>query len=104
MTKKKNIEPLNLFVDKLIEEKGFHGLEPEVMQQIKVDLLKRVDDHLNAAIINHLPESELGQFTKLLESQKGPSEIQAFCDKHILDFNKVVASTLLKFRKIYLGG
>lgn len=95
----KNIEE---FVDKIIEEKGFNTKDPEVVAQIKSDLLSRVEDRINAMIMANMPESALVEFEGLLDA-KDEKVTEAFIREQILDIDEKVASTLLAFRTMYVG-
>jgi hypothetical protein len=98
----KNMD-LHTFVDKLVSEKReFEGLEPEVITQIKSDLLSRVEDRINAAILNNIPNDQMEKFEKLTESGTD-DEVQAFCQIHIPDLAQLIASELIVFRQTYLS-
>lgn len=95
-------EALNLFVSRLIEEKKFDNLDPEIVEQIKNDLLERVEDRINASILGHMPAEKLEEFNGLLD--KGSAEkIQSFCKENIHDLDDVIAKELMNFRSIYLN-
>ncbi len=95
---------LVLFVDRLIEEKNFpEGLEKEVVGQIKADLLSRVEDRVNAVIINNLSEDKLDEFMKLLDSDISDSEMQNFCADNIPELPQLLASELMVFKQTYLS-
>lgn len=94
---------LQMFVDTLVSEKReFEGLEHEVIAQIKRDLLSRVEDRINAVVINNIPEDKLSDFEKLTESGTD-EEIQAFTLKVIPDLAERIASELIVFKQTYLG-
>jgi len=91
------------FVDRLVEEKGFKGLDEAVMKQIKKDLMTRVEDRINATILQKLPANKLDDFETLLDSKAGEKKIQDFCTKNIPDLNQEIAGALLRFRDVYLN-
>ena len=94
---KKETSSLEQFVDRLVEEKDFKGLREPVIQQIKKDLLSRVENIINAMILQKMPAEKLNDFEKLLDSKAGEKKIQSFCQKNILDLDQEIASTLLRF-------
>ncbi len=96
------VNGLSDFATKLIEEKGLDNLDDEVREQIKSDLISRLEDRVNAAILAALPPEKLGDFEKILE-QGNTDEIQSFCSKNVLDLDQLVASELMSFRQTYLG-
>lgn len=90
------------FVDKLIEDKGFNEQDPEVLDQMKKDLLDRVENRINAMILSNLNPEKLADFEKVLDSGS-EEEIQNFVKRDIPDIDEKVASELLTFKNIYLG-
>lgn len=99
----KNLD-LGDYVDRLIEEKKFPSdLEPEVMAQIKSDLIARVEDRINAVIINNMPEDKLEEFNKMLEGEVKDEDMQAFCSNNIPDLAELIASELILFKQTYLS-
>jgi hypothetical protein len=95
----KNLEE---FVSKLIEDKGFNEQDPEVIAQMKTDLLDRVENRINAMIVSKLNPEKLPDFEKILEIGS-ENEIQEFVKKEIPDIDEKVATELLAFKNIYLG-
>ncbi len=94
-------EQINLFLDKLLAEKGMTDLDEEVYAQMRKDLYKRVEDRLNTAILNNLPKENWDDFEKLLdERDAGP--IHRFLTNHITKLQSVIAAELLGFRSVYL--
>lgn len=93
---------IEAFVSKLLEEKGVTGLEPEVIEQLKQDLIERAENIVNAEILNNMPESALEDFNKILDDGS-EEDIQKFCSDHIKNLDEVVAGGLIKLKNIYLG-
>ncbi len=96
------MQNLNQYVDQLVEEKGFDEKDPEVIAQIKTDLLDRVENRVDAMIADNLPAEVLPEFSSILDTGS-EADIQAFITKHIPDIEEKVASELLTFRTIYLS-
>ena len=97
-----NYDPLEVFLDRLIEEKGFAGVEPEVLIEVKNDLRVRAEDRINASILASLPPDKLEEFERLLDGATD-EEIQQFCQSNIADYDQVVAAALVGFRDTYLN-
>lgn len=95
----KNIEE---FVAKLIEDKGFDEKDPEILAQIKSDLIARVENRINAMILSELDQEKLPEFEKILENGS-EEEIQKFVRSNIPDIDEKTATELLTFKNIYLG-
>lgn len=97
-----NSNSLNGFVDDLIKNKNLGALDFEVVQQIKADLLDRIEDRINATILANMPPEKLEYFEKLLD-QSTAEEIQAFCQRNIVDLDQILAKELVAFRETYLN-
>jgi len=93
---------LEQFIEQLIKDKGFEDKDPEVLLQIKSDLTGRLEDRIDAMVINSMNESDLPLFEKVLESGN-KEEIEKFTTEHIPDLTERIANELLNFRNIYLG-
>lgn len=93
---------IDQFVDRLVEEKGFANVEADVLERIKKDLKDRIEDRINASILEHLPPVRLEEFEKLLD-ESSQEEVQAFCEKHVPDLPAVVANAFIGFRQLYLN-
>ena len=89
------------FIDRLIEEKGFGPLETDVREQIRRDLASRLEDYINAAILQALPPEQLEGLEKLLD--KNPGKVREFCVEHIENLDEVMAEAFVNFRSVYLG-
>jgi hypothetical protein len=94
---------LESFVEKLLEEKQFQNLEPEVHAQLKKDLIGRAEDCINTAILEELSESDLKEFETMVDQGAPAPELQAYLTAHVNDMEQVVAGTLLRFRNSYVG-
>jgi hypothetical protein len=95
-------DALRSFAEKLVLEKNFEDVDPEVMEQIKQDVYDRLEKHVNAFIMSSFSPEKLEQFDALLEHAT-EKEIQEFCAENITDLDGKVAQQLVKFRQIYLG-
>ncbi len=95
----KNIEE---FIDRIIAEKGFDTKEPEVLAQIKADLMSRFEDCVNAMIVTNLPEDLLEEFSKILDDED-EEKTNAFLMANIPDVEEKLAAEMLEFKSMYLG-
>ncbi len=95
---------LEEFAENLLEEKNLPNLENEVKEEMKQDLLSRLDDHINAALIAALSPGQQEELDQLTEKDDFKDEkIQQFFVDNIEDFSMVFAGILMGFRKTYLG-
>lgn len=93
---------LETFVDRLLEEKGLANLDNETLVQAKKDLTDRLENRLNAAILEKMPPQYLEEFEKILDKQN-EEETQAFCNEKIPNLPEILAAELAEFRVIYLN-
>lgn len=91
------------FVDKLIEEKGFPDLLPEVREQLKQDIMTRLDDFITARIIAALSDEDVLTFEQMLKEGKADNEMQQFVSTHVPNLTDFLTNVLLEFRGVYLG-
>lgn len=91
------------FIDKLIEDKGFTDLLPDVKDQLKKDISMRLDDFIAARVIAALSDEDLATFEQMLKDGKSKEEIQQFTSSHVTDFTEFLTNVLLEFRGVYLG-
>lgn len=96
------MQNLNDYVDRLVEEKGFDEKDPEVLTQIKTDLLNRIETRIDALIAGSVPEALLSEFEKVLENGNNEDAID-FVKQHVPDIDDRIAGELVSFRSIYLG-
>jgi hypothetical protein len=93
---------LSIFVDRLVAEKKYpENLEQGVIDQIKKDLLSRVEDRVNMVIISNLSEEKLKEFNELMDKNISDEEMQKFCSDNIPDLAQLIASELIVFRQTY---
>lgn len=95
-------QDISEFIRRLVEEKNFESVDLEVMRQIKSDLTERVEDRINATILENMPKEKLEQFSVLLDSANS-EEIQAFCQSNIANLDEVIAQALVDFRNTYIN-
>ncbi len=87
---------LDEFISRLVEEKGFDTKEVEVIDQIKADLMSRVEDRINAMIISHLDVEVLPEFEAIIDGGD-EAKVEAFVKNHIPDIDEKLAAELLAF-------
>ena len=92
---------LSQFVDKLMEEKDLGEIDEGVRLQMRKDLLERVEDRVNAMVIERIPVEKMEEFDELLN--KGTmEEVVKFCAENISGLDQLVAAELIAFRERYL--
>lgn len=99
----KTPEMYDEFVTQLIAEKGIADVPNEVMEQLKEDLLTRLNDYFNTRVIAVMNDEQLTGFNDLLDKKPTSEEIQQYVATVIPDQSEFIAGTLLEFRRVYLG-
>jgi hypothetical protein len=97
------IKDLDSFVSKLLEEKGLADVDKAVYKELHSDLMSRLEDIINATIVEKLPPSKLEEFEKLLDNGANSNQFQEFIKKHIPNIDAVLGTALITFRERYLG-
>lgn len=92
------------FIDTLIYERGISDLEPEVLDEMRSDLNERLDNWINARILDKLPEEKLPDFEAMLDKNASQEEIIKFVEPYTGDADSFLASILLDFRASFLSG
>lgn len=93
---------LSDFVNELVKDKNLPQLEPEVLEEIKKDLLDRLEIHINAGLLALLPESAMDKFDVLL-SQGNEQATQTYLHQHIPNLETKLAELLVDFKQAYLA-
>jgi hypothetical protein len=93
---------LESFIDKMLEDQQFTGLDSEVRAQLHSDLLSRAEDYINAALLMALSDEDRKEFEQLVEKNSEAGELQTFLNTHIENPSEVVAAALIKFREAYI--
>ena len=97
------VPSLSDFAEILIKEKSFTHLTPGIHDQIKEDILTRVNDYLIVKLIAKMNDAQVAEFNKLLETKPTDEQIQEYVASVIPDATTVVGDLLFSFRKSYLG-
>ena len=93
---------LKKFVNVLIAEKKYQ-VEPEVLEQIKEDVLDRAENIINATIVANTPPEKLDELNRILDENGHQAALDEFCSTNIPELQQKIAEALVQFRKTYLG-
>lgn len=95
-------DPIDGFVDKLIDEKKLPGLDDETRLQIAADLKELLMANINKALIYAVPEGKTEELNEMLgETPIDQEKIQQYIEQHV-DAKQIMAEELLRFRDLYL--
>lgn len=89
------------FIDKLLEEKGINGVDEEVRLQLRKDLLRRLEDQVNRAIVDSLSPTQLTQFEHLVDANR-IDDMQPFLYNSGINVQGIVARCMSEFQASYL--
>lgn len=99
-----NIEnnSISKFVDELIQQKGLTNLDKETLDQIKSDLVERLENRINAAILAKMPINKLDEFNTLLDLND-EEKTQNFVKENIPNLEELITIELVNFQKLYIS-
>ncbi len=95
-------QSLKDFVDQLIEKKAFKDVEPEVKEQLRIDLEERLQDFLLKELLNEMSDPDLASFEQLIDSGANDDEVQKFISEHVENSESVLTAALVKFANLYV--
>lgn len=94
---------LDLYIDNLINQKGYPNLTDEVREELKNDIRARLNDFIMARVIAAFTDEDIDKFEELLKQNKSQEELQQFAVDHIPDFTTFLTNVLIEFQGVYLG-
>lgn len=89
------------FIDKLIEQKGFHGLDDEIKEQLREDLLKQLEIRVSSELIASLSSTDLVKFEHLIDTNE-LDKLPGFLKDRGVNMQAVVARAMIDFQTTYL--
>lgn len=91
------------FVESLLNDKGIE-VEPEIREELKADMKKRLMDQINRAAIQALSEEKADELAKKIDDPNFTNEDMAkFMQDSGVNLTEVALETMLRFRSFYLG-
>lgn len=97
-------DPMDQFINQILDEKQLPGETPEVRQQLVADLRTRLMSQIDRAMLGALSSQQLDQLNQMLDRQDlSDSDIQNFFRNSGVDGQQVALDTMLRFRNYYLG-
>jgi hypothetical protein len=93
------------YIQQLLQDAGLpESTDPEVREQLTMDLTARANDLMNRRLIDAMSDEDAEAFDKLLDEQPENIEaMQQFITDHVSNREQVVGAALLEFRALYLG-
>ena len=91
------------FIESLLNDKGVE-VEPEIREELKNDMKKRLLDQIDRAAIQALSEEKADELAKKTEDPNFTNEDMAkFMQDSGVNLTEVALDTMLRFRSFYLG-
>lgn len=94
---------LKTFVRGVIAEKNLVGVEQEVIDQLVEDLSVRLEDQINAALLQQLSDENMAEFEQILDQNDVDKINEYFYNKNI-NVTEVTTQVMSRFRAAYLAG
>lgn len=91
------------FINELLVAKKFDGLGDGVREQVRLDLLSRLSDQIDRAVIDAMSDSQIDTFTEMIDRGASQQELQAYIVQSGVDIERVTLETMLRFRSLYIG-
>jgi len=94
------------YIQELIDQKYIqkgHKLEPEVIEELKKDIIRQLDQFIMARVIASLSDEDVQALEKLMQETKSVEEAHKFAAEHVPDFTSFLTDVLLEFQQVYLG-
>lgn len=92
------------FIENLLIEKGITDVEPDIKQELKNDMKKRLLDQIDKAAVMQLSEEKATELAQKIEDPDFTNEqMTEFMQNSGVNLAEVALDTMLKFRNFYLG-
>jgi flagellar biosynthesis regulator FlaF len=98
------MQSVDEFIESLLTDKGITDIEPDIKEELKTDMKKRLLDQINRAAVMQLSEEKADELAKLVEDPNFTNEeMTKFMQDSGVNLTEVALDTMLKFRSFYLG-
>lgn len=98
------MQSVDEFIESLLTDKGITDIEPDIKEELKTDMKKRLLDQINRAAVMQLSEEKADELAKLIEDPNFTNEeMTKFMQDSGVNLTEVTLDTMLKFRSFYLG-
>ena len=97
-------EMMDIFVEKMITDKGFGDLPEETKAKFRTEIKDNLITRINEAIVAALPDEKLAELDELFETGEATAEkINDLIEKSGIDMSEPIQRTMLDFREAYLN-
>lgn len=93
----------DVFIHQLVVDKGLDAEDRAQSGKISYELKTKLDEQLQKAMINALPDRQLEALGQLMDREASDDEIEKFFSAVAVDYPAVIQAEMVKFREEYLG-
>lgn len=98
------MQSVDEFIESILNDKGITDVDPEVREELKEDMKKRLLDQIDKAAIMQLSEEKAAELDELSNNPDFTNEkLVEFMKNSGVNLPEVALDTMLKFRGFYLG-
>ncbi len=99
-----NEEVVASFAEGLLIEKNFGEMDEETKKDMVNDIIERVNNFINRAVLESLPKEKLDELDAMIENDTAsPEAVAQLIQDSGVDAGAVSVEAMAKFREIYLG-
>ena len=92
---------LQMFVDRLIADKGGDTLDAKQKETLQKELLEELDERIQQAMIRALPDAKLMELEGLLDANVSDEKIESFFKEAGVEFDPAIRKAMDEFRTDY---
>ena len=97
-------DELGRFVDEMISQNNLTSLTGELREQLVADLRERLNDQINRALIEAMPEDTVNTFIELMDNPDTTDEsLQKFVVDSGIDVRRITTETMTRFYNLYVA-
>lgn len=102
-TSDEQLEGLEAFAQRLLEEKQVTNLEPATQKIMRQQLVERLQRLTNRVMVEALSDDALKSFEELTKTNPTEEQVQEFVSANVPDMNERLTKAYFEFRLMYLG-
>src|SRR5690242_9140354 len=90
------------FVDKLIEQRKFSDLTPELREQLQKDAVEQLNSFILSRVLETLSNEDAMTIATMIQEKQSPETLRQFAVDHIPDYPTFMSNVLQEFEQRYL--
>lgn len=94
---------INVFVDKMMADKGLDAMSAEEQAMLRKSLREKVEEQVEQAMLGALTDAQLLELERLMDAEASDEELDKFFDNSGADFDGAAEEALVEFRKAFLN-